>query len=269
MHDAEATLADLQRRDVLARIWHRDHTVWRPRPDEITNRLGWLTVADTMRERVNSLEAFAQEVRTAGFERVMLLGMGGSSLGPEVLRQTFGTATGYPDFTVLDSTIPASVQAATEAINPARTLFLVSSRSGTTIETESLYRHFRSLVERAVSEEESGQNFAAITDPGTPLEELARKRRFRRTFSNPPDIGGRFSVLSYVGLVPAALMGIDVMALLDRCDGMREACAPSVPAHDNPAARLGAVMGTLALKGRDKLTLAMSSSIESSGLWVE
>ena len=269
LQDVETSLADLQQRDVVGRLWRKDHTVWKPDPAEITNRLGWLTVIDLMCDQVPILQAFAQEVRDAGINRVVLLGMGGSSLGPEVLRQTFGSAPGYPELIVLDSTVPAWVQAVTDAIDPARTLFVVSSKSGTTIEPLSFYRHFRGLVKRAVGTEKAGQHFVAVTDPGTPLARLAQEEGFRRIFLNPPDIGGRYSVLSYFGLVPAVLTGIDIAALLDRADCMREGCASCVPPHDNPGAWLGAIMGTLALKGRDKLTLVTSPSIGSFGLWVE
>ena len=265
----EATLADLHQRDVVARIWQRDHTVWKPDPAEITNRLGWLSVTDLMCDQVPNLQAFARGVRDAGYRHVVLLGMGGSSLGPEVLRQIFGNADGYPELIVLDSTVPAWIQWVTDAIDPALTLFLVSSKSGGTIETLSLYKHFRALVEKAVEEEQAGQHFVAITDPGTSLERLAQEDGFLRVFLNPPDIGGRYSVLSYFGLVCAALAGVDIATLLDRADCMREGCASCVPTHDNPGAWLGAAIGTLALKGRDKLTLVTSPSISSFGLWVE
>jgi len=267
--DVEASLADLSRRDVIGRIWRKDHTVWKPEPFEITNRLGWLTITDLMCEQVPALESFAQDVRDAGFRHVVLLGMGGSSLGAEVLRQTFGSATGYPELIVLDSTVPAWVQAVTEVIDPTHTLFLVSSKSGTTIEPLALFQYFRSLVELAIGKEKAGQNFVAITDPGTPLARLAIEEGFRRIFLNPPDIGGRYSVLSYFGLVPAALIGVDITALLDRADGMREGCASSVPIHKNHGAWLGAFIGNLALQGRDKLTLITSPAISSFGLWVE
>ena len=267
--DMEATVADLQRRDVIGRIWRTDHTVWKPDPGEITNRLAWLTVSDTMSEEVSSLGAFAREVRESDFRHVVLLGMGGSSLGPEVLRQTFGSAPGYPELIVLDSTVPGRVRAVTECVDPGRTLFLVSSKSGGTIEPNSLYAHFRRLVEQATGKDEAGRNFVAVTDPGTSLGRLAREQEFRRTFLNPPDIGGRYSVLSYFGLVPAALMGTDIEELLYRADCMREGCVPFVPAHDNAGAWLGAAMGTLALQGRDKLTIVTSPSIGSFGLWAE
>ena len=265
----ESALTDLQRRDVMGRLWRRDHTVWKPDPTEIADRLGWLTVTDIMCEQIADLQGFANQVRLDGFRHVVLLGMGGSSLGPEVLRQVFGSADGYPELIVLDSTVPSWVRAVTDAIDPARTLFLVSSKSGSTLEPNSFYTHFRSLVEDAIGGERAGQSFVAITDPGTTLETLAREQGFRRAFLNPPDIGGRYSVLSYFGLVPAALIGVDLAALLDRADCMREGCASCVAAHDNPAAWLGAAMGTLASQGRDKLTLVTSSSLASLGLWVE
>ena len=267
--DVEAAVEELQQREVVGRMWHKDHTVWKPNPTEITNRLGWLTVTDIMCDQIPDLTAFGHEVRNAGFRHVVLLGMGGSSLGPEVLRQAFATADGYPELIVLDSTVPAWVRAVSEGIDPARTLFLVSSKSGSTTEPNTLYAHFRSLAEGAMDKEQAGQNFVAITDPGTSLEELAHEKDFRRIFLNPSDIGGRYSVLSYFGLVPAALIGVNIATLLDRADCMREGCASCVPAHDNPGAWLGAVIGTMALKGRDKLTLVTSPSISRFGLWVE
>ena len=269
LSDVEAALDTMRQDAVVDRIWRRDHTVWRPDPREISDRLGWLTVTDLMCDQVPALQSFAAEVRDAGFRHVVLLGMGGSSLGPEVLRQTFGSAPGYPELIVLDTTVPAWVMAATDAVDPAHTLFLVSSKSGGTIETLSGYRYFRSLVERAVGSQNAGQSFVAVTDPGTPLENLAQDEGFRRIFLNPPDIGGRYSVLSYFGLVPAALMGLDLAELLDRADCMREGCASCVPVQDNPGARLGAALGSLAQKGRDKLTLVTSPSISAFGLWAE
>ncbi|MFQ5933459.1 MAG: bifunctional transaldolase/phosoglucose isomerase, partial [Dehalococcoidia bacterium] len=267
--DVEATLADLQRRDVVARIWRKDHTVWKQDPTGITDRLGWLNVTEQMVEQVAALNTFADEVRESGFRHGVLLGMGGSSLGPEVFRQTFGKRDGYPELIVLDSTAPASVQAVADAIDPACALFLVSSKSGSTIESLSFHKHFRGLVESAVGKEKAGQSFVAITDRGTMLERLAQEHGFRRAFANPADIGGRYSVLSYFGLLPAVLSGVDGSTLLDRADSMREGCASCVPAHQNPGAWLGAIMGTLASKGRDKLTIVTSPSIASFGLWAE
>ena len=269
LEDVEAGLADLQREEVLGRMWRGDHTVWKPDPTEIADRLGWLTVTDMMCEQAPVLQEMAREVRDAGFRHVVLLGMGGSSLGPEVLRQTFGSAAGYPELMVLDSTVPGWVQGVADAVDHARTLFIVSSKSGSTTEPNMFYLHFRNLVEKAVGETQAGQHFIAITDAGSTLETLAREGGFRRVFLNPADIGGRYSVLSYFGLVPAALAGMDFLKLLDPADCMREGCVSYVPAHENPGAWLGVTMGVLAQKGRDKLTLVTSPSIGSFGLWVE
>lgn len=267
--DVEDALAELDQRDVVRRIWRKDSTVWKPDPTEITNRLGWLTITELMNEQIPALQSFAQEIQDDGFRHIVLLGMGGSSLGPEVLRHTFGSVPGYPELIVLDSIVPASVQAVTETIDPAHTLFLVSSKSGTTTEPISLFQYFRNLLESAVGKEKVGHNFVAVTDPGTPLARLAEKVGFRHTFLNPSDIGGRYSVLSYFGLVPAALIGVDISMLLSRADSMQERCAAPVPVNENPGAWLGACIGTLALRGRDKLTLVTSPSISSFGLWVE
>ena len=265
----ESVLADLQQQNVVRRIWQCDHTVWNPDPTEITDRLGWLTVTDTMREQIPALQYLAKEVKEAGFRHVVLLGMGGSSLGPEVLHRTFGSAPGYTELIVLDSTAPTWVQSVADAIDPARTLFLVSSKSGSTIESTSFYAYFRGLLEAAVGEGQAGQHFVAITDSGTALEKLAAAANFRRAFLNPPDIGGRYSVLSYFGLVPAALIGMELSKLLDRADRMRIRCGPDVSGQDNPGSWLGAVMAAGVRQGRDKLTLATSPSIASFGLWAE
>lgn len=267
--DVKAVLADLQQRDVVARIWRKDHTVWKPEPREITNRLGWLKVTDFMRQQVPALVSFADEIRGAGFRHVVLLGMGGASLGTEVLRRTLGTAEDSPRLIVLDSTVPDWVQSVTDAIDPAHTLFIVASKSGGTMETTSFYRYFRKLVETDRGEKAAGQSFIAITDEGTSLAKLAEEAGFRRVFVNPSDVGGRYSVLSYFGLVPAALMGIDIKRLLDGVDIMRSACGSDVPVRENVGAWLGAGMAALSLKGRDKLTLVTSPALASFGLWVE
>lgn len=267
--DVETTLAELKKRSIIEHIWKKDHTVWKPDPTEVTNRLGWLTVTDLMRGQVSALQSFANEVRESGFRHVVLLGMGGSSLGPEVLQQTFGSVIGYPVLIVLDSTIPTRVLAVTDTIDPAHTLFLVSSKSGTTVEPNSLFLYFESLVTSAVGKDNMGNNFVAITDPETPLAELASQKKFRRIFINPPDIGGRYSVLSYFGLVPAALIGINVAALLDSTERMQKECTEAKSISENPGAKLGAIMGTAASSGLDKLTLFTSPSIGSFGLWVE
>jgi transaldolase/glucose-6-phosphate isomerase len=258
-----ARIDDMEQHQVPKRIWAKDPTVWKPDPNtpEITDRLGWLVVGKTMAQQVKSLAAFADEARSR-FDRVVLCGMGGSSLAPEVLWRTFGAAPGYPSLHVLDSTDPAAVRGAEQG-DIARTLFLVSSKSGTTQESDSFFRYF---WERTGGR---GDQFVAITDPGTPLEDLAGRRGFRRTFTNPPDIGGRYSALSYFGLVPAALLGIDLETLLHRAHRMAESCAAFVPALQNPAAWLGAILGESALAGRDKVTFVLSPGIASFGSWAE
>jgi glucose-6-phosphate isomerase len=267
--NVEAAMADMKRRDVVRRLWRKDHHVWDPDPTEIANRLGWLTVTELMREKVPSLESFAIEVREAGFRHIILLGMGGSSLGSEVLRAILGGVQNYPEFVVLDSTLPSCIKSVAEAIDPAHTLFLVSSKSGNTIETISLFYYFQTLVASAIGKEGAGKNFVAITDYGTPLAGLAEEAGFRRLFLNPPDIGGRYSVLSYFGLVPAALMGINIEVLLDHAESIRDQCMSHITIHENPGFSLGVIIGTMALLGKDKLTLVTSPSISSFGLWLE
>ncbi len=264
----EAALHEMALTRLVARLWSKDHTLWKPEPTEIANRLGWLTVAEQLREKVGPLQSFAQTVRSTGFRDVVLLGMGGSSLGPEVFRCTFGSRRGFPRLWVLDSTVPGFVRQVTKAITPSRTLFILASKSGGTIEVMSLYAHFSGLVAKARKNTGAAQ-FIAITDPGTSLGALAHERGFRTTFTNPPDIGGRYSVLSYFGLVPAALLGLDVQMLLDRGIEMAQACRPGIPPDQNPGAYLGAVMGILGRSGRDKVTIVASPTINSFGLWAE
>jgi glucose-6-phosphate isomerase len=263
-----AALADMAQRRLLERMWKKDYRVWKPTPAEITDRLGWLTVAEQMQERVGVLKHFAQSVREAGFRYVVVLGMGGSSLGPEVLRQTFGASRGFLKPFVLDSTVPGAVRDVHDAIEPARTLFIVSSKSGGTIEVMSLFAYFWNVVARARGGS-GGNQFVAITDPDTSLGTLGHDRGFRTTFLNPPDIGGRYSVLSYFGLVPAALMGADVERLLERAIEMTRLCGPTIQPQQNPGAFLGAVMGVLGQAGRNKVTLITSPKIQSFGLWAE
>jgi len=262
-------LDDIKQKDVVARIWNKDHTVWKPEPKEITNRLGWLALPEVMKDIVPELTSFAEEVRSAGYRHVVLLGMGGASLGAEVLHDTLGSGRGYPDFRILDSTVPGWVATVTEAIDPAHTIFLVSSKSGGTIETTTFYKYFRGLVEQSVGKEHAGRNFVAITDAGSSLAGLAEEAGFRRAFLNPEDVGGRYSVLSYFGLVPAALTGIDIKLILGRAEEMRRQCTADVPVQENPGARLGALIGTFARQGKDKLTLVTSSTVASFGLWLE
>jgi glucose-6-phosphate isomerase len=265
----KATLAKMIDAAVVTRIWKKDYTVWKPDPREITNRLGWLDIANTMSTNVSMLDSFAADIHDAGFRHVVLLGMGGSSLGAAVLGHIFGNSDSYPQLIVLDSTLPESIQATVDSIDPKLTLFLVSSKSGTTTEPLILYAFFRNLLEKELGKERAGRHFTAISDDETPLVKLAEQDSFRHIFLNPPDIGGRYSILSYFGLVPAALIGMDVPRLLDRAEVMRRDCSADIPDYQNAGARLGACMGTLALSGRDKLTLITSPSVAAFGLWVE
>jgi glucose-6-phosphate isomerase len=265
----KATLAKVSNATLVPRIWKKDHTVWKPEPREITNRLGWLDIGNTMSATVSMLNSFAADIHSAGFRHVVLLGMGGSSLGAAVLGHTFGNSDSYPRLIVLDSTLPEAIQATMDSIDPKLTLFLVSSKSGTTTEPRILYAFFRDLLEKELGKGEASRHFTAITDDGTPLVKLAEQDSFRHIFLNPADIGGRYSVLSYFGLVAAALIGVDITVLLDRAERMRRNCSPDIPDYQNAGAWLGVCMGTLASNGRDKLTLVTSPSIASFELWVE
>ena len=249
------------------RIWERDHTLWRDDPTEIADRLGWLDLPERMADSVPDLAAFADEIRGEGIAHVVLLGMGGSALGPETVRQCLPKRDGFPELITLDSTLPDAVKAVADSIDASRALFIISSKSGTTIEPNVLYRFFRKLADDALGEARAGSRFIAITDADTPLDHLARADGFRRVFRNPADIGGRYSVLSYFGLVPTALTGRDARGLLRGGAMMRELCNPNAAA--NPAAAFGADMGALALAGRDKLTILASPPLAPFGLWAE
>jgi glucose-6-phosphate isomerase/transaldolase/glucose-6-phosphate isomerase len=261
-------MEELDHNRVVDRLWEKDHRLWKDQPTEITDRLGWLTVHERMREQLDGLRDCVAETKAMGVTDVVLLGMGGSSLGPEVLRASFGQAKGFPRLWVLDSTVPGWVRSVTDALTPSNTLFLVASKSGGTIEVMSLFAHFWELVHKA-TKHRAGDHFIAVTDPGTGLERLARDHGFRRIFTNPPDIGGRYSVLSLFGLVPAALLGLDVSKLLDRAAGMAAQCKTQNPIEANPGAYLGTVMGSLAKSGRDKVTVITSPALSTFGLWVE
>ena len=254
--------------NVAQRVWRRDPSLWGGAVGaggsssfEIEDRLGWLTVSEPMLEHAGDLHAFAAQCRADGFTDAVLLGMGGSSLGPEVIRRSFGEIPDGLRLTVLDSTHPDAVLGVQDSIDLDKTLFVVSSKSGSTIETLSHYKYFSALV--------GSDHFVVITDPGSPLERLAAADGLRRCFLNPPDIGGRYSVLSYFGLVPAALMGVSIEALLHRCQVAEQMCAHYDSSESNSGLWFGAVIGELARRGRDKLTFLISPPIESFGLWAE
>ncbi|MFY9488514.1 MAG: hypothetical protein WAP35_07465 [Solirubrobacterales bacterium] len=242
---------------VAGRLWARDESLWGgPGVPEIADRLGWLDIAERMREKTDELKAWADEVHQAGFDQTVLLGMGGSSLGPEVLRLAFDRP-----LTMLDSTDPAAVAAVAENVDMARTMFVVSSKSGGTIETLSHFKHFYELTGG------NGRQFTVVTDPGSPLEQLAQDKGLNKIWLADPEIGGRYSVLSYFGLVPAALARIPVDSLLDSAIAEMSACAD--PDEENTGLALGLELGKLALDGRDKLTFAISGPLGSFGLWAE
>jgi transaldolase/glucose-6-phosphate isomerase len=267
----DAALAEIAEERTLARIWARDHTVWKPEPTEITNRLGWLHTAEVMLENLPRLSRFVDEARAEGFTHALLLGMGGSSLAPEVFRRTLGVRDGYLDLAVLDSTDPGAVLAYVERLDLPKTLFIVATKSGGTVETLSFFKFFYNLMAEAVGVNEVGSHFIAITDAGSKLDHLAQHHRFRMIFRNDPNIGGRYSALSYFGLVPAALIGVDLEELLNRALTMAcncESCnCPSL--GDNHGGRLGVIMGELAKAGRDKVTFITSPAFDSFGDWVE
>ena len=260
-------VADWQRSGRVRRLWARDATLWTGADER--RWLGWLDVTDDQLAHLGPLQEAAREIADSGVLHAVLLGMGGSSLGAEVIRQTFGTTKGFPELHVLDSTDPAQIAATETAVDLRRTLFIVSSKSGTTLEPNILLQYFIERMRQAVGEHLAGGHFIGITDPGSALQHVAEHERFRQVFFGAPDIGGRYSVLSNFGLVPAAVMGVDVGQLLDRTELMVHSCAPSVPADQNPAVVLGAVLGTLAGAGRDKVTLITSPGISSIGAWLE
>ena len=244
-----------------AALWRRDVSLWSSSADvqsKIANRLGWLDSPKLMATSVDRLTLFASGIRRAGFTDIVLLGMGGSSLAPEVLRSIVGVTTGWPRFHMLDSTVPEAVRAV--ATTPAQTLYVLASKSGGTIEPNSLAAHFRATLERAGIPKWS-DHFVAITDEGTDLARRARAEQFREIFINPSDIGGRYSALSFFGMVPAALMGQNVAALVTGAQAMLTSSAPAV--------ELGTVMAVAAQAGRDKMTLLLPEAFESFGLWVE
>ncbi|MEI6157201.1 MAG: glucose-6-phosphate isomerase, partial [Atribacterota bacterium] len=257
----EGALREVQEKHIIQRIWEGDYTVWKECPDEITNRLGWLQSAEQMKGVLPEIEDFLDGLQNKGYTDVLLLGMGGSSLAPEVYRKVFGVKPGYLNVTVLDSTDPGAVLSFTHQLKPETTLFIVSTKSGGTVETLSFFQYFYSWMGHKVGVEHTGEHFIAITDPGTFLVKIANTFRFRRVFLNNPNLGGRYSALSCFGLVPAVLMGIDVPLLLERVDLMAKACGPDIPPPGNPAVVLGTLMGELAKNWRDKLTVLLSPSI--------
>src|SRR6185437_16214454 len=251
----------------VRRLWAGDARLWTGAGE--SKWLGWLKIAAEQHERVGSLLNISQDIREHGFTHALLLGMGGSSLGPEVLTQTFGPQNGYPELLVLDSTDPAQIRTIESKIEPDRTLFIVSSKSGSTLEPNILKQYFFECVTRATGGDQPGSRFIAITDPGSTLQKAAERDRFRHIAFGIPSIGGRYSVLSDFGLVPAAAMGLDIGRLLGATEIMVRSCAANVPPAHNPAVVLGAILGVLGQSGRDKVTIIASPGIADFGAWLE
>jgi transaldolase/glucose-6-phosphate isomerase len=263
----ESTLNQWQVEDRVRRLWNGDTSLWTGTDED--RWLGWLGIVEEQQGRLDQLSELSAEVRTAGFTDALLLGMGGSSLCPEVLRSIFGPSAGSPDLSVLDSTDPAQIQAALDRVDLEKTLFVVSSKSGTTLESHSLMEFFFERSSEQVGSSRAGRQWIAITDPGSELESIASDRGFRAVFSGRPEIGGRFSALSDFGMVPAAIMGIDVGRLLEPAASMVRASAADVDAPRNPAIVLGVVLGVAAESNRDKITIVPSPSLASLGPWLE
>jgi len=263
----KATVADWQSRGNMQRLWQRDATLWTG-TDE-ANWLGWSDIVDEQIAQHDQLVKLAKEVQTRGFQHVLLLGMGGSSLCPEVLRMTFGRFPHFPTLHVLDSTDPAQVKAFEHLIDIPKTLFIVSSKSGSTLEPNIFKQYFFERTKQAVGAVKVGSQFIAITDPGSKMQQVAEADRFLHIFFGRPSIGGRYSALSNFGMVPAAVMGVDTKKFLARAAEMTRACGPGVTVNDNPGAALGIILGTAANAGRDKVTIITSPGISDLGAWLE
>ncbi len=265
--EVERCLKDWDARDGSRRLWDGDASLWTG-GDE-SRWLGWLRIVERQRRESGALRGFADAVASEGIAHAVVLGMGGSSLCPEVLRETFGVVPGRPELHVLDSTDPSQIAALEKRLDPGRTLFIVSSKSGTTLEPAIFKAHFFDRTTTALGAERAGRRFVAITDPGSKLEIEAARDRFRAVYAGEPSVGGRYSALSHFGMVPAAVMGLDVERLLDGAARMAAACGPGARAADNPGVALGAVLGTAARRGRDKLTLVASPGLRDLGAWLE
>jgi transaldolase / glucose-6-phosphate isomerase len=260
------TVADWQSGKKVERLWQRDASLWTGKDE--ANWLGWLDIVDEQIAQQDQLQKIAKEVQQRSFQHVLLLGMGGSSLCPEVLRMTFGRLTHYPTLHVLDSTDPAQVKAFEHLIDIPKTLFIVSSKSGSTLEPNIFKQYFFERTKQAIGVTKAGSHFMAITDPGSKMQQVAEADRFLHIFFGKPSIGGRYSALSNFGMVPAAVMGLDTKKFLGRAADMMRSCKDSL-VEQNPGAMLGAILGTAANAGRDKVTIITSPGISDVGAWLE
>ncbi len=263
----KTTIADWQSGGKMKRLWDRDASLWTG--DDESKWLGWLDIVEEQAAHQDELQKFAKEVHLRGFEHILLLGMGGSSLCPEVLRMTFGRIPQFPNLHVLDSTDPAQVKAFEHQIDIAKTLFIVSSKSGSTLEPNIFKQYFFERTKQTVGANNAGKQFIAITDPGSKMQQVAEGDHFLRIFFGRPSIGGRYSALSNFGMVPAAAIGIDTKKFLSRTAEMVRACGPGTSVEENPGAALGIILGTAAKAGRDKVTIITSPGISDLGAWLE
>ncbi len=264
-------LEQLKDEEVIERIWKKNYTVWSKSPEEISNRLGWLESQNISREALAEIKSFADQILDQGYTSSLLMGMGGSSMAPEVFSIIFGSVNNNFDLHVIDTTSPDAIIEKEKRLDLKKTLFIVSTKSGGTVETISLMKYFYNRLSELVGENSAGKNFIAITDPGSGLEKLAWELNFRKIFLNDPDIGGRYSALSYFGLVPAALVGVNLDALINRTKAMaiHAEISSNLPEVRNNPAWLGSVLGILGKSGRDKITFIFPPSIESYGAWIE
>jgi transaldolase/glucose-6-phosphate isomerase len=265
--DVNASLQDWKTNGKVKRLWQKDASLWTGTDED--KWLGWLDITEQQIEDIDKLKQVSADIKKAGFKNALLLGMGGSSLCPEVLRLTFGKAAGYPDLHVLDSTDPAQIKSIEESVDLASTICIVSSKSGSTLEPNIYKQYFFDRVKAKVGDKEVGNRFIAITDPGSKMQRVADKDKFRKTFMGVPSIGGRYSALSNFGMVPGAVMGIDVAKLLKNTKQMVDACGENTDATTNPGVILGTILGIAANQGRDKITFITSPGIFDLGAWLE
>jgi len=263
----KSTIADWQSGGKVKRLWDRDASLWTG--EDESKWLGWLDIVDEQIAQQDTLQKFAKEVQTRGFQHILLLGMGGSSLCPEVLRMTFGRIPHFPELHVLDSTDPAQVKAFEHKIDIPKTLFIVSSKSGSTLEPNIFKQYFFERAKQVVGTDKVGSHFVAITDPGSKLQQVAEGDHFLHAFFGRPSIGGRYSALSNFGMIPAAAIGLDTKKFLERTAEMERACGPSVKVEENPGAVLGIILGSAANARRDKVTIITSPGISDLGAWLE
>ena len=265
--DVQATLQDWQANNKMARLWRGDVSLWTG--DDENKWVGWLAIVDEQLKSIKQLVDAATDAAKTGFTHALLLGMGGSSLCPEVLKMTYGKQPGHPELHVLDSTDPAQIKSIESQVDLPRTLCIVSSKSGSTLEPNIFKQYFFDRMQQVVGKERAGEHFIAITDPGSKMQQVAEHDHFRKIFFGVHSIGGRYSALSNFGMVPAAIMGVDIRKFLNLTNEMVQACKPDAPAEQNPGAVLGAILGTLGNRGRNKVTIITSPGIHDLGAWLE